>query len=221
MVAPYPNPRTIQAPPDLPSMPGIPLGLNSYLQNFALWCRHGFADKVSATVAQPASLMQSHDAAAGQTPSIFKFQVNQAGVASLAPMALGTADPSGTGTPIPLVNEAPTGGGVYARSSGGWVAAVSSSGGAFTGPISAPSATISGALSAASAAISGALTSATATLSGLLSGAAATFTGLVTAHSMTFSALPVNAINDAAAATAGVPLGGVYRNGSVLMVRVV
>jgi hypothetical protein len=32
--------------------------------------------------------------------------------------------------------------------------------------------------------------------------------------------LPVNALNDAAAATAGVVVGGVYRNGSVLMVRV-
>ena len=30
----------------------------------------------------------------------------------------------------------------------------------------------------------------------------------------------VNAANDAAAAAAGVPVGGLYRNGSVLMVRV-
>ncbi len=29
-----------------------------------------------------------------------------------------------------------------------------------------------------------------------------------------------NAVNDAAAAIAGVPVGGIYRNGSVLMVRV-
>ena len=32
--------------------------------------------------------------------------------------------------------------------------------------------------------------------------------------------LPVNAANDAAAATAGVPVGGVYRNASALMIRV-
>jgi hypothetical protein len=31
----------------------------------------------------------------------------------------------------------------------------------------------------------------------------------------------VNAANDAAAATAGVPLFGMYRNGSVMMIRVV
>lgn len=30
----------------------------------------------------------------------------------------------------------------------------------------------------------------------------------------------VNAANDAAAATAGVPIGGFYRNGSVVMIRV-
>ena len=33
--------------------------------------------------------------------------------------------------------------------------------------------------------------------------------------------LPPNALNDAAAQAAGVPVGGTYRNGSVLMVRTV
>jgi hypothetical protein len=35
-----------------------------------------------------------------------------------------------------------------------------------------------------------------------------------------FSPLPTNAANDGAAATAGVPVGGVYRNGSALQIRV-
>jgi hypothetical protein len=35
------------------------------------------------------------------------------------------------------------------------------------------------------------------------------------------NALPPDAVDDTAAAAAGVPLGGTYRNGSVLMVRVV
>jgi hypothetical protein len=35
-----------------------------------------------------------------------------------------------------------------------------------------------------------------------------------------FITMPTNAANDAAAASAGVAVGGVYRNGSVLMVRV-
>jgi hypothetical protein len=47
-------------------------------------------------------------------------------------------------------------------------------------------------------------------------------TGVVTlAVAPTLGALPVNAANDAAAAAAGVPPNGVYRNGSVMMVRVV
>jgi hypothetical protein len=48
-------------------------------------------------------------------------------------------------------------------------------------------------------------------------------TGLVTfSNQIAFSgaALPTNATNDAAAASAGVSVGGVYRNGSALMVRV-
>jgi hypothetical protein len=35
-----------------------------------------------------------------------------------------------------------------------------------------------------------------------------------------FTSLPTNAANDAAAASAGVVVGGIYRNGSILMVRV-
>ena len=41
----------------------------------------------------------------------------------------------------------------------------------------------------------------------------------VTPQLLDISAL-VNAVNDAAASSAGVPVGGMYRNGSVLMVRV-
>jgi hypothetical protein len=45
-------------------------------------------------------------------------------------------------------------------------------------------------------------------------------TGVVTlAVAPTLGALPINAANDAAAAAAGVPPNGVYRNGSVMMVR--
>ena len=54
-----------------------------------------------------------------------------------------------------------------------------------------------------------------------------TMTGSLTAPagatlgSLRFSTLPVNAANDAAAAAAGVAVGGTYRTGSALMVRVV
>ena len=40
-------PRTIQPPPDLPYMADVSDKLTGYLRNFALWCRHGFADKLS------------------------------------------------------------------------------------------------------------------------------------------------------------------------------
>lgn len=51
-------------------------------------------------------------------------------------------------------------------------------------------------------------------------GGAATITGATSiGPSLRFAALPTDAANDAAAASAGVPVGGVYRNGSALMVR--
>jgi hypothetical protein len=53
------------------------------------------------------------------------------------------------------------------------------------------------------------------TLTGPLTGTTVTLTGL------RFSVVPVDAANDAAAATAGVAVGGVYRTGSALMVRVI
>ena len=57
-------------------------------------------------------------------------------------------------------------------------------------------------------------------LTGPLSGTALTLSGLLALASAKFSTLPTDAVDDTAAATAGVAVGGVYRNGSVLMVRV-
>jgi hypothetical protein len=45
-------------------------------------------------------------------------------------------------------------------------------------------------------------------------------TGITFAKPLTLNPLPTNAANDPAAATAGVPVGGVYRNGNAMMVRV-
>jgi hypothetical protein len=49
---------------------------------------------------------------------------------------------------------------------------------------------------------------------------ALTWQPVLGATNAVFTTLPVNAVDDAAAATAGVPVRGVYRNGSILMVRV-
>jgi hypothetical protein len=220
-------------------MPEISNTLTNYLRNLSLWTKDSLGDKLDGNTALPANLLQSHDTPRGSTPSVFKLQISEAGIASLTKVPLAnpaTPDPPGIG--VPLVNEAPTNGQTYARQSSGWTPVVSASGGTMTGNLTAPNVTATGALTAASAAISGLLTAGSATVSGALStasltltaalsGVTATFTGLVTAASLslggatTFTVLPVNAVNDAAAATAGVPVGGVYRNGSILMVRTV
>lgn len=92
-MATQPPPRTVQAPPDLPSMPDVSDTLTGYLRNFALWCRHGFADKISASTAQPGLLLQANDAPAGTTPKVFSVQVNSAGVVTTVPVPLGGGKP--------------------------------------------------------------------------------------------------------------------------------
>lgn len=93
MAAPHPTTRTVQAPPDLPSIPSLDPKLSSYLRNFSLWCRHGFADKISATTAQPGVLLAAYDTAPGVAPKVFMIRVNSAGVVSATPIALGTGKP--------------------------------------------------------------------------------------------------------------------------------
>jgi hypothetical protein len=48
----------------------------------------------------------------------------------------------------------------------------------------------------------------------------ASWGAVLAASSPKFSSLPPNAADDSAAASAGVPVSGIYRNGSILMVRV-
>jgi hypothetical protein len=88
-----PTPRTVQPPPDLPSMPDVSTTLSGYLRNFALWCRQGFADKISATTAQPGVMLSAYDAAAGTIPKVFMVRVNSAGVVSTVEIPLGGGKP--------------------------------------------------------------------------------------------------------------------------------
>jgi hypothetical protein len=88
-----PTPRTIQPPPDLPNLPEASSSLSNYLRNFALWCRHGFADKVSATAAQPGVMLSAYDAPAGTIPKVFMIRVNSAGVVSTFEIPLGGGKP--------------------------------------------------------------------------------------------------------------------------------
>lgn len=86
-------PRTLQPPPDLPNMPDVSTTLTGYLRNFSLWCRHGFADKISGATAQPGLMLQAYDAPAGTTPKVYIVRVNTAGAISATPIALGGGKP--------------------------------------------------------------------------------------------------------------------------------
>ena len=87
------QPRTIQPPPTLPSMPDVSSTLTNYLSTFSLWCRHGFADKISASTAQPGLLLQANDAPAGTIPAVFMIQVQTDGTIVATPMGLGSGKP--------------------------------------------------------------------------------------------------------------------------------
>jgi hypothetical protein len=86
-------PRTLQPPPDLPNMPDVSTSLSGYLRNFSLWCRHGFADKLSISTAAPGLLLQAYDAPAGATPTVWLVRVDSAGVVSAVAQPLGTGKP--------------------------------------------------------------------------------------------------------------------------------
>jgi hypothetical protein len=90
------QPRTIQPPPDLPNMPEVSNTLSGYLRNFSLWCRHGFADKISGSSAQPGVLLQAYDATGAPTTAVYQLTVKMSGSTpqlTLTPIALGSGKP--------------------------------------------------------------------------------------------------------------------------------
>ena len=95
-----PLPRTLQPPPDLPSMPDVSNTLTNYLRAFGLWCRHGFADKLSVTTAAPGVMLQAFDAAPGTAPQVYMLQVNSAGTLSAAPVMIGGPNPAVSGRTV-------------------------------------------------------------------------------------------------------------------------
>jgi hypothetical protein len=97
-----PLPRTLQPPPDLPNDPSISTQMTNYLRNFALWCRHGFADKLSISTAAPGLLIQASDASTGaQTPFTYLVgvKVTVTGGVPSAPTITFTAQLLGSGKP--------------------------------------------------------------------------------------------------------------------------
>ena len=92
-MAPKPSAAAQQPPPDLPSMPDVSPTMTAYLRTFALWCRHGFADKLSVSTAAPGLLVQANDAAPGSVPKVFLIQVSTAGAITATPVPLGSGKP--------------------------------------------------------------------------------------------------------------------------------
>lgn len=86
-------PRTLQPPPDLPSMSDVSDTLSNYLRSFSLWCRHGFADKMSVSTAQPGLMLQASDTPSGSVPAVFMIQVHTDGTIVATPMPLGSGAP--------------------------------------------------------------------------------------------------------------------------------
>ena len=89
MATPTPTPRTVQPPPELPSDPKTSDVLSNYLRSFSLWCRHGFADKLSVTTAAPGLMLQATD----DPTKIFVVQVDSAGAITATAVGLGKGKP--------------------------------------------------------------------------------------------------------------------------------
>jgi hypothetical protein len=102
MAAPKPTFRTELPPPSLPAIQGMSDQLANYLRTFSLWCRHGFADKLSGTVAQPGIMIQATDATTGK-PTPYSYlvgvKVTVTGGVPSAPAMTFTLIPTGSGSP--------------------------------------------------------------------------------------------------------------------------
>jgi hypothetical protein len=90
---PAPSAQPSRPPPPLPNDPSISNSLSNYLNQFSIWCRQGFADKIKANVAQPGLLLQANDAPAGTIPAVFMLQVKTDGTLVAVPHALGGPNP--------------------------------------------------------------------------------------------------------------------------------
>jgi Chaperone of endosialidase len=88
-------PRTVQPPPNLPDLGAGQNTLANYLRSFSLWCRHGFADKLSQTTATPSVMLQTDDV----PPAVYQLKVTSGPTLTLAPMTLGSGD---VGDPVPV-----------------------------------------------------------------------------------------------------------------------
>ena len=87
-----PTPQSARIPPDIPADPGISSSLGTYLRNFALWCRDGFAEQMRNNQALPGVMLMGFNAPAGTNPATYLLQVGNGGTLWLTPMKLGSGD---------------------------------------------------------------------------------------------------------------------------------
>ena len=93
-------PRTLQPPPELPNDPKTSEVLSQYLRTFSLWCRHGFADKISATTATQGLLVQAKDVFPGDPVGApHRIYLLEISVATGAPVTHMTLIAAGGGKP--------------------------------------------------------------------------------------------------------------------------
>lgn len=97
-MANQPTPRTLQPPPDLPDMPDVSHTLTNYLRTFSLWCRHGFADKLTGSQALPGIMLQAYDPSGAPTNLVFRLQIMTTG-SPPTPAITMTLVPTGSGRP--------------------------------------------------------------------------------------------------------------------------
>jgi hypothetical protein len=89
------NPGSGTPPPEPP--PPLPQisepGLGTYLQQFSLWCRRGFAGKLNANAALTGITMQAFNAPEGTAPTVWMLRVNQLGQFMVERVPLGAGKP--------------------------------------------------------------------------------------------------------------------------------
>lgn len=102
MAAPQPTFRTEVPPPELPFIKSLDDQLAQYLRTFALWCRNGFRDKLSQTVANHGIMLQAVDKNTGQQTAytyLVGVQVTVSGGTPTNPTITFTLVPTGIGSP--------------------------------------------------------------------------------------------------------------------------
>jgi hypothetical protein len=82
-------------------MADVSTTLSHYLRTFSLWCRNGFADKLSSSAALPGVMIQAVDAITGKPiNAVYMLTIKAtAGPPPSAPTIVMTLMPSGSGRP--------------------------------------------------------------------------------------------------------------------------